>query len=86
MLPKLSNSDKLKDEIKYFESKLKDMSDEDKDFIKEKIHTIKKLSEDIDRAHDVNYNGFITPSLIGNTRNELNDARRAIFKKISQQA
>ena len=34
MLPKLSNSTKLLDEIKYFESKMKIMSDSDRDFIK----------------------------------------------------
>lgn len=83
MLPKLSNSTKLLDEIKYFESKMKIMSDSDRDFIKLRIQKIKKLSENIDTAHDVYYNGVITPSLISNTRNELNQARLEIFKKIS---
>lgn len=83
MLPKLSESSKLKDEIRYFESKLKIMSDKDKIFVKERIVSIKKLSGDIDRAHDINHGGFLTPNLITNTRQELNSARNDIYKKIS---
>ena len=83
MLPKLSKSSKLKDEIRYFESKLKIMSESDQEFVRLRIQKIKNLSENIDTAHDIYYNGVITPGLVSNTRNELNQSRLEIFKKIS---
>lgn len=85
MLPKLANSQKLLEEIKYFEKKASSMSKEDKEFIHEQIVKIKKISHDIDRAHDIRENGFIPPSLISNSRDELNNARYEIFKKIKLQ-
>jgi len=82
MLPKLSNSEKLVSELKFFEAKSKSLSEDDQKYIKKRIIRIKELSNNIDNAHDVRLNGFVSPSLIGDSRLELNQARYEIFKKL----
>jgi len=83
MLPKLSNSAKFLDEIRFFELKAKAMPSEDKkDYINTRIAKIKELTKNIDDAHEVTTSGFIKPTLISESKEELVKARFEIYEII----
>ncbi len=83
MLPKLSNSTKFLDEIRFFESKANIMSNEDKkNYILSRINRIKELTKNIDEAHEITTAGFIKPTLISESKEELVKARFEIYELI----
>ena len=83
MLPKLSNSTKFLDEIRFFESKANIMSSEDKkNYILSRINRIKELTKNIDEAHEITTAGFIKPTLISESKEELIKARFEIYELI----
>lgn len=82
MLPKLSNSTKFLDEIRFFESKIEIMPDDKKDIIKSRIARIKQLAKNIDEAHEVTTAGFIKPTLISDSKDELVKTRFEIYEMI----
>ena len=83
MLPKLSESTKFLDEIRFFELKANAMPSEDKkDYIMTRIAKIKKLTKHIDDAHEVTTAGFIKPALISDSKEELVKARFEIYEII----
>jgi hypothetical protein len=82
MLPKLSESTKFKDEIRFFESKLKVVAEDQKDFIQTRINRIKELAKNIDEAHEISTAGFIRPTLISDSKEELVQARFEIYEMI----
>lgn len=83
MLPKLSNSTKFLDEIRFFESKANIMSSEDKkNYILSRINRIKELTKNIDEAHEITTAGFIKPTLISESKEELVKARFEIYELI----
>ena len=83
MLPKLSNSTKFLDEIRFFESRAKAMPSEDKkNYINTRIAKIKELTRNIDEAHEITTAGFIKPTLISESKEELVKARFEIYELI----
>ena len=82
MLPKLSESSKFKDEIRFFESKIKVVPEDKKDFIQTRIRRIKELAKNIDEAHQISTAGFIRPTLIGESKEELVKIRYEIYEML----
>lgn len=82
MLPKLSNSTKFLDEIRFFESKINVMPDDKKGLIKSRIARIKEIAKNIDEAHEVTTAGFIRPTLISDSKDELAKIRFEIYELI----
>jgi hypothetical protein len=82
MLPRLSDSTKFKDEIRFFENKLKELPKEKQVIVKENIQEIKKLTKDIDDAHETTDIGFIRPTLISDSKEKLVKKRYEIYEII----
>ena len=84
MFPSLFKSDKLLKELNAWAEQANNISNENlKKRILEKISFVRKKADEIDVAHNSNYNGFIKPHLMADTRLEINKARAEIKKLLN---
>jgi len=80
MLPKLSESQFFKDELKLFEIHMQDLPNDKKIEAQRKIASLLELVEYVDTGHTQKIGSRITPSLMDNTRSQIVDLRKQIAK------
>jgi hypothetical protein len=83
MLPKISTSDKFKEEIKFFYDKAAKLEEPKKTKVRKKIEDLKRLVAEIDIGYDSYYNGYVTPTLLVDKRNDMIKLRKNILKNLN---
>jgi hypothetical protein len=85
MLPKLSQTESFKKEVKYFLDNIQKISDiKVQNSMLEDLKKLQKLSEEIDIGHSSAYNGMIKPSQLQDVRISMNKIRNNLKSRIEK--